>query len=172
MRRLMVVLALLAALAVVYRLYGSPTTGTGTLTLSPPAPAPGEEARTFSAERQGGGTVSLSERGIYVITFWDSLSYYSKQSEPYFRRLAKDFSGEGVRFVAVYVGNPPEDVGSLPYAVVWDRRGRLSSLYNVKLVPRLFVVKDGMVRMTYDDFSPEGYEEVGKTLEELSRPRS
>jgi peroxiredoxin len=171
MRRLMVVLALVAALAVGYRLYASPATGTGSLTLPPPAPIPGQDAPNFTAERQGGGIFSLSERGTYVIAFWDTLSYYSKQSKPYFRKLAENYSGDGARFVVVYVDNPPEDeVGSLPYEVVWDRNGRLASFYNVKRVPRLFIVKDGTVRMTYDDFSPEGYEEVRKTLEEVSQP--
>lgn len=168
MRRLIVIVALVAVLAGAYRSYGSPTTGTGTLTLPPPAPTPGEEAKTFSAERMGGGTFTLSERGTYVLTFWSDLSYYSNQSEPYFGRLAEDFGGDrGVRFLAVYVDAPPEDAELLPYAVVWDRNGRLASFYNVKRVPRLFVVKDGTVRMTYDDLSPESYEEVRKTLEEL-----
>lgn len=169
MRRLIVVLTIVAALTAIYRFYGSPTTGTGTLTLPPPAPVPGEQAQPFTADHLGGGTFSVSKRGTYVIAFWDSLSYYSNQSKPHFGRLAEDFGDKGVRFVAVYVDNPPESAGSLPYAVVWDQTGRLASLYNVKRVPRLFVVEDGKVRITYDEFSPEIYAEVRKSLEEKER---
>jgi hypothetical protein len=175
----MVVLALVAALAVAYRLYGSPTTGTGTLTLPPPAPAP-HRRRLDLLRRSSGGRKLLPLRTGYLrsrllgeLELRGSLSYYSKQSEPYFRGLARDFGREGVRFAAVYIDDPPEeDAGSLPYAVVWDQGGRLASLYNVKRVPRLFVVKDGTVLMTYDDLSPEAYEEVRKTLGKFSQPSS
>jgi peroxiredoxin len=166
---MIVVLVLVVFLAVAYRSYGSPTTGTGTLTLPPPAPTPGEDAPNFTADGLGGETFALSERGTYVLVFWDNLGYYSNQSKPYFGRLAEEFADKEVRFGAVYIDKPREkDARALPYAVVWDRNGRLASLYNVKRVPRLFVIKDGTVRMAYDDFSPEGYEEVRKTLEQLA----
>jgi peroxiredoxin len=169
MRRMIVVLVLVVSLAAAYRSYGSPTTGTGTLTLPPPAPTPGEDAPNFTANGLGGETFALSKRGTYVLVFWDNLGYYSNQSKPYFRQLAEDFADEEVRFGAVYVDKPWEkDPRALPYAVMWDRNGRLASLYNVKRVPRLFVIKDGTVRMVYDDFSPEGYGEVRKTLEQLA----
>jgi hypothetical protein len=104
-----------------------------------------------------------------VLVFWDNLGYYSNQSKPYFGRLAEELADKEVRFGAIYIDKPrSKDARALPYAVVWDRNGRLASLYNVKRVPRLFVIKDGPVRMAYDDFSPEGYEEVRKTLGQLA----
>ena len=169
MRRLMIVLVLVVTLAVGYRLYGSPTTATGSLTLPPPAPAPTDLAPTFSAHRLGDGTFVLSERGTYVIAFWSSLNLDSERSEPHFQRLAEDFGGEGVRFAAVYVNGVPEEAGSSPYAVVRDPGGRLASLYNVKQVPRLFLVEDGTVSLTYDGFSPESYEGIRETLEDLDK---
>ena len=50
-RRLIVVLVLVAAFAGAYRHYASPTTGTGPPTLPPPAP--GDDAPAFSADRAG-----------------------------------------------------------------------------------------------------------------------
>jgi thiol-disulfide isomerase/thioredoxin len=167
-------LVLVAALAVSYRLYGSPTTGTGNLTLPPPAPAPTDEAPTFSAERRGDGTFVLSERGTYVIAFWSQLNLNSERSEPYFQRLAEDYGSQEIRFVGIYVNGVPkeEEAGSPSYALVRDRSGRLASLYNVKQVPRLFLVKDGTVRLTLDGFSPEGDEVIRETLQDLHKAPS
>jgi hypothetical protein len=166
-RRLVIVLALVAALTVAYRLYGSPTTATGTLTLQPPAPAPGDDAPTFSVRQASGRTFVLSERGTYVLAFWSRLNLGSEESEPYFRRLAEDFGDDGVRFAAVYVAGAPGGAGpSRPYAVLEDR-GRLTSIYNVDLVPRLFVIRSGTVLLTYDGFHPEVFADVREELEEL-----
>ena len=173
MRRLIVVLVLVVVFAGAYRHYGSPTTGTGTLTLPPPAPAPGDDAPAFSADRVGQrGAFVLSGQGTYVVAFWSRLSLNSERSEPHLRRLAEDFGGENVRFAASYINGPPEVAGTRPYAVLRDGNGRLASLYNAKRVPRLFVVKDGTVRLTHDGFPPEGYAEVRETLEELGPPPS
>jgi hypothetical protein len=170
-RRLVIILALVAALAGAYRLYGSPTTATGSLTLQPPAPAPGDDAPHFSVRQAGRRTFALSERGTYVLAFWSRLNLGSERSEPYFRRLAEGFGGEGVRFAAVYVGGAPEGAGSSrPYAMLEDRGGRLASIYNVKEVPRLFLIRNGTVLLTYDDFYPEAYGDVREELEELDNP--
>ena len=168
MRRLIVVLVLVVALAGAYRHYASPTTGTGTLTLLPPAPAPGDDTPAFSADHVGQrGSFALSGRGTYVVAFWSRMNLSSERSEPHLRRLAEDFGAGDVRFAAIYINGPPEVTGTRPYAVLRDGNGRLASIYNAKVVPRLFVVKDGTVRLTYDGFSPEGYAEVRETLEEL-----
>ena len=168
---MVITLAFVAALAGAYRLYGSPTTATGTLTLQPPAPAPGDDAPHFSVRQAGGRTFALSGRGTYVLAFWSRLNLDSERSEPYFRRLAEDFGGEGVRFAAVYVGGAPEGAGSSrPYAVLEDRGGRLASIYNVKEVPRLFLIKNGTVLLSYGDFYPEAYGDVRGELEELDNP--
>ncbi len=167
MRRLVIVLAVVAALAFAYRVYGSPTTATGTLTLPPPAPAPGDDAPTFSARRVEGRTFALTEKGTYVLAFWSRLNLNSRRSEPYFRRLAEDFGGEGVHFAGVYAGEAPGAAGSRPYTVLQDRGGRLTAIYNVDQVPRLFLIEDGTVRLTYDGFYPEAYADVREELEEL-----
>jgi thiol-disulfide isomerase/thioredoxin len=104
-----------------------------------------------------------------VVAFWSTLNLDSERSEPHFQRLAEDFRGEGVRCAAVYVNGAPEEAGSSPYAVVRDPSGRLASLYKVRQVPRLFLVEDGTVRLTYDGFSPESYEGVRETLEDLDK---
>ena len=173
MRRLIVVLVLVVALAGAYRHYASPTTGTGTLTLPPPAPAPGDDTPTFSADRvEQRGAFVLSKQGTHVVAFWSRMNLNSERSEPHLRRLAEDFGGGDVRFAAIYIDRSPEVAVRRPYAVLRDENGSLSSLYNAKVVPRLFVVKDGTVRLSYDGFSPEGYAEVRETLEELGPPPS
>jgi len=167
---LVIVLVLVIALAAGYRHYGSPATATGDLTLPPPAPAPADGAPTFSADRLGGeGKLALPKRGTHVLVFWSSLNLYSGKSEPYFRDLAEDFGGEGVGFGAVYVNGAPENAASLPYAVVPDRGDRLAGLYNVKRVPRLFLIEDGTVVEVHDGFSPDDYHEVRETLEERAK---
>ena len=45
-----------------------------------------------------------------------------------------------------------------PYAMLQDATGKLTSIYNVKRVPRLFLVKDGNIELVLNDHY-EGYEE-------------
>ena len=72
-----------------------------------------------------------------------------------------------MRFAAVYVAGAPGGAGaSRPYAVLEDR-GRLTSIYNVELVPRLFVIRNGTVLLSYDGFHPEVFADVREELEEL-----
>jgi thiol-disulfide isomerase/thioredoxin len=163
MKRLILVVLLLLVAAAGYRSFGSAETGTGTLTLQQPAPVPGEQARTFTARTARGGTFELTDRGVYVLTFWSTLNQGSDLSRPAFDRLAREYGGRGITFAAVYVNSIPEE--QAPYAVLQDGSGRLTSLYNVKRVPRLFVVEDGIVQFVQNGF----YEENATQLEERLR---
>jgi len=65
----------------------------------------------------------------------------------------------------IYVTGARED-GAAPYDRLYDPTGRLASRYNVKRVPRLFVVRDGVVSWALDEYY-EGYEDdLGKEIEE------
>jgi hypothetical protein len=75
--------------------------------------------------------------------------------------LAQRYEDEGVSFAAVYVNSVPRD-GDVPYAMLQDATGKLTSLYNVKRVPRLFLVKDGYIELVQNDY----YEEYKGDLEE------
>jgi len=163
MKRLALVVVLLLVAAVGYRSLGSAETATGTLTLQQPAPTVGQNARTFAVENAGGDTFELTDKGIYVLTFWSTWNQGSNLARPEFDRLAREYEGRQITFAAVYVGGIP--VENAPYAVLKDGRGRLTSMYNVKRVPRLFLVQDGEIQLVQNGF----YTENGTQLEEKLR---
>ena len=162
MKRLALVVVLLLVAAVGYRSFGSEETGTGTLTIQQPAPVVGQMVPSFTVKNSEGGTFDLTHHGVYVLTFWSTLNQGSDLSRPAFDRLARQYGGSGVTFAAVYVNSIPED--RAPYVVVQDS-GRLTSRYNVKRVPRLFVVKNGEVQFVQSGY----YDENGKQLEKELR---
>jgi AhpC/TSA family len=169
MRRVILVSVLVLLLAAAYRSMGSPTAVGSRVSPTLPGPAPnaGDPAPTFAHERYDGGTFSLTEQGIYVLTFWDTLNRDSNQAQPYFAQLAQDYEGSGVRFAAIYIGDLPKDAGHLPYSVVVDDTGSLAANYNVKRVPRIFIISDGRVYVVQNDFLPVNYDLLRGALEEL-----
>jgi hypothetical protein len=179
LRRLVIVAVLVAVVAFIYRdpleLNSSEpeSTGTGTLTLAQPSPAPGEVAPNFGATRMNGEEFEMPDDGAYVISFWSGLNQASQSSRPAFERLAGQYAGSEVTFVAVYVGGiPRDDRGDAPYAVIQDGAGELTSLYNVKRVPRIFLVKDGEVHLSQDGFSERQERDMRRELEDTLRPDS
>lgn len=176
MKRLVLAVCLVLVAALGYRSLGGETTGTGTLTLAQPSPNPGQQAPLFVADREDGGSFRLSEDGVYVLTFWSSSSVPflankdSAEARPEFAELARDYGDRGVSFAAVYVSSAPESEEEAPYAVVQDDRGVLASRYNVKRVPRLFLIKDGTIELVQNGFYPgsEGQleDELARVLEE------
>jgi protein-disulfide isomerase-like protein with CxxC motif len=73
------------------------------------------------------------------------------------------------------VSSAPEDKSDAPYAVLQDGRGVLASRYNVKRVPRLFLIENGEIRLVQNGFYPGNEqqleEELAALLEEKA-PRS
>lgn len=166
MRRLVIVTILVLVIAVGYRGFGSETTGTGTLTVSQPWPTPGEKAPSFEAERLNGKDFQMPDEGTYVVSFWSGLNQGSYSAHPAFEEMAREYDGPEVSFAAVYVGGVPrEDRLGAPYAVIQDASGELTSMYNVKRVPRLFLVEDGEVRLTQESFTEEDEREMRRELE-------
>ena len=157
MRRLAVVVFVVIAVAATYRSFGSAETGTGTLTLAQPSPTVGERAPEFTAGTAEGETFVLSDEGVYVLTFWSTLNVNSNEAQPGFEQLAQEYEDDGASFAAVYVNSAPRN-GDVPYAMLQDPTGKLASLYNVKRVPRLFLVKDGDIEMVLNSYY-DGYEE-------------
>ncbi len=165
MKRLALVVCLLLVLAVGYRFFGSAETGTGTLTLAQPAPVPGQNARNFAVENAGGDTFELTDNGVYVLTFWSSWNQGSNLARPEFDRLARKYGGQEITFAAVYMGGIPEE--KAPYAVLLDGNGRLTSMYNVKRVPRLFLVEDGTIQLVQNGFWEENEDQLEEKLKEI-----
>ena len=165
MKRLIVVVLLVLVAATTYRSFGGAETGTGTLTLEQPAPAVGSQAPEFSAETAEGDTFELSDEGVYVLTFWSTLNEGSNEAQPGFARLAEEHADDGVSFAVVYVNSAPRD-GDATYAVLQDPSGRLTSRYNVKHVPRLFLVKDGVIELVQNGYYEENEEVLERALED------
>lgn len=167
MRRLIVVSVLVLVTAVAYRSLGSAETGTGTLTLAQPAPNVGQRAPEFVARGIDGESFELSGTGVQVVTFWSTLNEGSSEARPQFARFAEQYGKEGVSFAAVYVNGAPGEDENAPYVVIQDSSGRLASRYNVKRVPRLFLVRDGRIELVQNGFYQENDEVLRNKLEEI-----
>ena len=165
MRRLIVVSLLVLLAAGAYRSFGSAETGTGTLTLPQPAPNVGQDAREFTVQTVEGEPFTLSDKGTYVLTFWSTLNEGSSDAQPAFAELAREYADEGVSFAVVYVNSAPRD-GDAPYARLQDGTGKLTSWYNVKRVPRLFMVQGGEIKLVQNGYYDEYKAELEQALEE------
>ena len=62
------------------------------------------------------------------------------------------------------MSNVPEDEENVPYAVLQDGSGKLTSLYNVKRVPRSFLIDDGRIELVQNGFYPENDEQLEEEL--------
>ena len=170
-KRFVVVMLLVLIVGGLYRFYGSEQTATGSLTLPGPAPNVGENAESFEARRQDGGSFELSDEGVYVLTFWSVFNRDSVAARPELAELAREYGDEGVSFAAVYIGGVPRDVNDPPYAVLLDGKGELASLYNVTNVPRSFVIEDGEVKLVQNNFVP-GNEDLKDELSRILEERA
>ncbi len=179
MKHLLIITLLVLAASLSYRLYGGAQAGTGSLTLPQPAPNTGENAPLFDAIRGDGNYFELSEKGVYVLTFWSStevpflgtLNKATAEARPEFDRLARDYEDQGVSFAAIYVSYPPEGEGDIPYAVLGDNAGELAALYNVKRVPRLFLISDGQIELVQNGYYPENEERLREELDRVLSER-
>ena len=164
MKRLALVALLVLAVALFYRSFGGAQTGTGNLTLAAPEPNIGSTVNNFTARDVEGNKFELSDEGVYVLAFWSTLNQSSNKARPGFVEVAREYGGDA-SFAVIYVNGAKEDRDA-PYDRLYDPTGRLASRYNVKRVPRLFVVRDGVVSWALDEYY-EGYEkDLGKKIEE------
>lgn len=117
----------------------------------------GPMAPPFSLERLQGGTVSLAElRGkIVVIDFWATWCPPCREEMPWLVKMAKDYEGRGVVFVAISEDDPP---GQIPLVTEFSREvpglerfavlgnPEIERQYGVTSLPTLFVVgREGQV---------------------------
>ncbi len=164
MKRLGLVMLVVLIATGFYRFYGDEETATGSLTLPGPAPNVGEQAGTFEADRQNGGSFELSDEGVYVLTFWNEYNKDTAEARPELNKLAREFGDEGASFAAVYVCGVPRTEEGAPYAVLQDCSGELASLYNVKRVPRTFLIQDGRVELVQNGFLRENEDQLEDEL--------
>ena len=163
MKRLLVVAVLVLAASGFYRFYGSPQTGTGSLTLPQPAPNVDESAPPLSVGREDGGPFELPREGVCVLAFWSTLNKDTAETRPVFAEMAQDY--EDASFAAVYVSYAPELEEDPPYAVLQDPSGELTARYNVKTVPRLFLIDDGIIELVQDGFYSQSEEQLREELD-------
>jgi peroxiredoxin len=155
-KRLAIVFLLVLAMALFYRSFGSAETGTGSLTLPQPAPNVGDNAPAFGVKTVAGRDFELSDHGVYVLTFWSTLNKDSNEAESGFKNLARKYDRDDVSFAVVYVNSAPDE-DHVPYTMLLDSTGELVSKYNVKRVPRLFVIENGTIEYAQDVYY-ESYE--------------
>ena len=167
MKRLLFVALLVLAASTWYRVYGSPETGTGSLTLPQPAPNTGEAAPYFGTIRENGESFELSNEGVYVLTFWSILNQDTGEARPEFEEMAREYAEEGVYFAAVYVSNAPESEQDVPYDVLQDGTGELTAKYNVKRVPRLFLIDDGTIELVQNGYYQENEQHLREELDRV-----
>ncbi len=165
LKRLAVIALLVVVAAVSYRSLGSAETGTGSLTLPQPAPNEGATAPEFTAKTMDGERFVLSDEGLYVITFWSTLNVGSNMARPGFARLANEYADDGVSFVAVYVNGDPQS-DEAPFVMLRDTNGRLTSMYNVKRVPRTFLIRDGTVALVHNGYYEENDKDLAQALDD------
>jgi peroxiredoxin len=170
-KRLVIVVLVVLAAALSYRSFGDEETGTGSLTLPQPAPSIGDNAPEFTVKNVEGQDFDLSDHGVYVLTFWSTLNKDSNEAKAGFEDLARKYEEEDddVSFAVVYVNSAPSD-DDVPYTMLLDSTGELVSKYNVKRVPRLFVIKNGKVDYA-QDYYYDGYEKSLRAAIEEARAR-
>ena len=156
MKRLALVAVLVLVGSLLYDEFASPETGTGSLTLAAPEPNIGSTAKNFTARDVEGQDFELSDSGVYVLAFWSPWNQSSNRARPGFVEAAREYKEEA-SFAVVYMDGEREDRDA-PYDRLYDATGRLASRYNVKRVPRLFVVRDGVISWVMDEYYL-GYEE-------------
>jgi thiol-disulfide isomerase/thioredoxin len=171
LRRLVLVAVLVLVITAAYRLPEAPEqTGTGTLTVSQPWPTPGEEVPSFEATQLNGERFVMPGEGTYVVSFWSRLNQSSQSARPEFERLAHEYEDSEASFAAIYVGGIlEEDRDGSPYAVIQDNAGELTSLYNVKRVPRIFLIKNGTIQLAENSFSEETQQNIRRELDSALR---
>jgi thiol-disulfide isomerase/thioredoxin len=162
---LIVVSLLVLVAATAYRSFGSAETATGSLTLAQPAPAPGDRAPEFTTKTAGDERFTLTDDGVYVLAFWSTLNVSSNKAEPGFNELAEEYDNEEATFAAVYVNGAPEDYQA-PYTMLRDTNGKLTSRYNVKRVPRLFLIKNGNVELVLNGYYDGSEEDLKDALKQ------
>ena len=165
LRRLIVVSLLVLVAATSYRSFGSAETATGSLTLAQPAPAPGDRAPEFTTKTAAGERFTLTDNGVYVLAFWSTLNVNSNKAEPGFKELAEEYDNDEASFAVVYVNGAPEDYQA-PYTLLRDTNGKLTSRYNVKRVPRLFLIKNGDVELVLNGYYDGSEEDLKDALQE------
>jgi thiol-disulfide isomerase/thioredoxin len=134
-----------------------------------PAIPRGEAAPPFTADKLGGGTLSMDElRGrVVLLDFWATWCPPCIKEMPILTRLAKEYEDRGLAFVAASRDDPPErakvqvslfvdkKVPELrPYVVFAS--DKMAAAYGVQALPMLFLIdRQGKIVDTLRGYASE-----------------
>lgn len=139
-------------------------------TLNQPAPA-------VELAVLGGDPVPLVDaatEGVLVLDFWATWCAPCIASMPDLIRIAEEFNGRGVRFYAVNLKQPDEDVRAFVARQGWnvriamDRDGSLARSLQVGAIPHTVVIdRKGIIRAVSVGARPESPDRLRRVLTEL-----
>lgn len=123
----------------------------------PPSPREGFSAPDFTLDLLGGGEITLSElRGQAVmINLWASWCPPCREEMPAIQRVYEDYQDQGLVVLAVNTTNQDTEAAAaafvaefgLTFPVPLDRRGAVSSRYQLRGLPSTyFVDREGVIR--------------------------
>jgi peroxiredoxin len=113
-----------------------------------PGPAPGSPAPDFRLQDTSGKSLRLSslQGEVVVLHFWATWCPHCLTELPLLDKLAREDSFQGVRILAINLGEPARTVAEylrshrLDLTVLLDPRGRVATAYGVLGLPASLVV--------------------------------
>ena len=115
----------------------------------------GNLAPDFELDNLEGQTISLGDlRGSPVlVNFWATWCPPCRAEMPYLEEVYKEWSGKGVAFLAINMGESSSQVGefiqshTLALPVLLDARQDIAQRYNIQYIPTTFFIdKDGIIQ--------------------------
>lgn len=140
-------------------------------------PLTGRKAPLFTATMLDGASFDLAQylgKNIVILDFWATWCGPCRQALPILSQVAAEYQDRGVEFFAVDLRESPEDVQQfldetmLSLAVVMDRDGAISDLYQVEYVPQTVIIgKDGTVAVVHVGSSSGLKAQLTRELDQL-----
>lgn len=136
------------------------------------SPAVEQAAEDFMLMDLEGNNVRLSDfRGkqAVVLVFSATWCYYCNKEIPELKKIYQKYDNKGIKVLAAYIREGKESLlsyaqqNSIPYTILLDINGSVSSLYNVYGIPTIFVIdKNGIIRHIGQTPSAALLDEVSK----------
>jgi peroxiredoxin len=137
------------------------------------APEIGALAPDFTAENYVTGEkvrLSAQQGKITVVTFWATWCAPCREELPNLEKLQRYLGKEKIAVLAISFKDTPETIRRLRsnakkagwnINMLLDPDGRIAHLYDVKAIPRMYLIgKDGKIRATHVGFGDGSLEEM------------
>lgn len=118
-------------------------------------PVIGKRAPDFTLSTLEGQTISLKDlRGnLVILNFWATWCPACREEMPYLQAIHEEKGGQGVKLVAVDIGEPRSTVqqfmqqGGYTFTVVLDTNSKVSQDYKIWSIPATFFIdSEGILR--------------------------